>query len=877
MSDIKKHELFNFYSLSELKEKVKELHLNLDFSEDINILIDPLEINGLKLRNKFVILPMEGCDASSEDGSPSELTFRRYKRFASGGAAIIWYEACAVVPEGKANPRQLWINEKSLDNIKRLVEETDKAARSFDTKFKTIQILQLTHSGRYSKPYGHPKPIIAHHSKVLDPIHNLGPDYPLITDDELKRLEDEYVKAAILAEKAGFDGVDLKSCHRYLLSELLASHTRENSIYGGSFENRTRFLRNTISKIKDAVKNIFVTTRINAYDAIEYPYGFGVDKNDVNKPDLTEVKEIIKFLKSKNAPLVNISIGNPYFNPHVGRPYDLPIVGFKVPDEHPLYGIQRFVDVVKELQTSNPEIAIVGAGYTWLRHYFPYVAASNIKNKYAGLIGLGRMGFAYPEFVKDLTEKGYLDPTKVCVSCSACTQIMRDGGKSGCVPRDGEVYGEIYKKGRLASQDQMIKMAEECMTCVNPTCQNFCPANVNIPGFIRKIAENDFRGAYEIITQTNPFPEICGYVCPSEVLCESGCIRQYYDEAVRIRDLQRIISEKARFNNWMPSKPDEIKPKNKKVAILGAGPSGLSCAKNLISKGYEVTIIDKNDYFGGVPFDLIPTDRVPDEAIIDEIRFRLAENKFLKFKGGITISEEYNLDKILEEGYDAVYISIGLTENTKLPAKVKPSEGVEDAFSFLKRVKKGIDTKVPKSVAVLGAGNTAIDAATTAKKFGARDVYIVYRRSFNEMPAWPKEREYAMKMGVNFLILTQPLDYIVNETGKLIGLKVAATKLSEEPDSSGRRSSIIIPNSEHILEVDLVIEALGQKLSEQVKKALKGIEFTKSGLIKVHENSYSTSLKGVFAGGDIINGGDTVVRAIGDGVRAAEEIDNFLS
>jgi len=364
MSDIKKHELFNFYSLSELKEKVKELQLNLDFSEDINILIDPLEINGLKLRNKFVILPMEGCDASSEDGSPSELTFRRYKRFASGGAAIIWYEACAVVPEGKANPRQLWINEKSLDNIKRLVEETDKAARSFDTKFKTIQILQLTHSGRYSKPYGHPKPIIAHHSKVLDPIHNLKPDYPLITDDELKRLEDDYVKAAILAEKAGFDGVDLKSCHRYLLSELLASHTRENSIYGGSFENRTRFLRNTISKIKDAVKNIFVTTRINAYDAIEYPYGFGVDKNDVNKPDLTEVKEIIKFLKSKNAPLVNISIGNPYFNPHVGRPYDLPIVGFKVPDEHPLYGIQRFVDVVKELQTSNPEIAIVCAGYT---------------------------------------------------------------------------------------------------------------------------------------------------------------------------------------------------------------------------------------------------------------------------------------------------------------------------------------------------------------------------------------------------------------------------------------------------------------------------------------------------------------------------------
>jgi len=877
MSDIKQHELFNFYSMQELKDKISELKLNLEFDEDISSLITPVELNGLKLRNRFVILPMEGCDASSEDGSPLELTFRRYRRFAAGGAGLIWYEACAVVPEGRANPRQLWINEKSLDNMKRLRDETDKAARTFDSNHQTIQILQLTHSGRYSKPYGPAKPVIAHHSKILDPIHNLGPDYPLITDDELKRLEDDYVKAAVLAEKAGFDGVDLKSCHRYLLSELLAGHTRENSIYGGSFENRSRFIKNTVSKIKDAVKNIFVTTRINAYDAIEYPYGFGVDKNDVNKPDLSEIKDIIGFLKSNGAPVVNISIGNPYFNPHVGRPYDLPIIGFKVPNEHPLYGIQRFVDVIKDLQTSNPDIAVVGAGYTWMRNYFPQAAAANLKKNWVGLIGLGRMGFAYPDFAKDLTEKGYLEPTKVCVSCSACTQIMRDGGKSGCVPRDGDVYGDIYKKGRMASQDQMIKMAEECMTCINPTCQNFCPANVNIPGFIRKIAQNDFKGAYEVITQTNPFPEICGHVCPAEVLCESGCIRQYYDETVQIRDLQRLVSEKARLNNWIPSEPKDIAPKNKKVAVIGAGPSGLSCAKNLISKGYEVTIMDRNDYFGGVPFDLIPTERVPDEAIIDEIRFRIAENKLLKFKGSVVVSSNYDLNKILKDGYDAVYVSIGLTEYTKLPAETKPSSGVEDAFSFLKRIKKGIDVTVPKTVAVLGAGNTAIDAATTAKKSGARDVYIVYRRSFNEMPAWPKEREYAMNMGVNFLILTQPVDYITDANGKLTGLKVSAAKLSDEPDAGGRRASIVIPDSEHILEVDLVVEALGQKISKEIKSALIGVEFTKSGLVKVSEGSYASSVKGVYAGGDIINGGDTVVRAIGDGVKAADEIDKFLS
>lgn len=876
MSNIKQHELFNFYSLQDVKDKVSELKLNLEFDDDISSLIAPVELNGLKLRNRFVILPMEGCDASPEDGSPLELTYRRYARFAAGGAGLIWYEACAVVEEGKANPKQLQINKKSLDNMKRLHDETDKAARTFDTKHKTIQILQLTHSGRYSKPFGPARPIIAHHSKVLDHLHNLGPDYPLITDDELKRLEDAYVEAAVLAEKAGFDGVDLKSCHRYLLSELLAGFTRENSIYGGSWENRSRFFKNTVLKIKDAVKNVFVTARINAYDAIEYPYGFGVDKNDVNKPDLTEVKDLLNFLKSQGAPVVNISIGNPYYNPHVGRPADLPIIGFKVPNEHPLYAVQRFVNVITELQTSNPDIAVVGAGYTWLRNYFPQAAAANLKKKHVGLIGLGRMGFAYPDFAKDLTEKGVLDPQKVCVSCSACTQIMRDAGTAGCVPRDGEVYGPIYKKGRLASQDQMIKMAEECMTCINPTCRNFCPANVNIPGFISKIAQNDFKGAYEVITQNNPFPEICGYVCPSEELCQSGCIRQYYDEPVQIRDMQRIVSEKARMNNWIPASPKDIKPKNKKVAVIGAGPSGLACAKSLINKGYEVTIIDRNEYFGGVPFDLIPQDRVPDNSISEEIKFRFAESKLLKFKGGVTISDKYDLNKIKSE-YDAVYVALGLTEYTKLPAETKAASGVEDAFTFLKRVKKGTDTRVPKTVAVLGAGNTAIDAATTAKKFGARDVYIVYRRSFNEMPAWPKDREFAMNMGVNFMILSQPVDYVTDKSGRLTGLKVAATKLSDEPDASGRRASIVIPNSEHILEVDLVVEALGQKVSKEIKSALTGVEFTKRGLVKVSETSFSTTVKGVYAGGDIINGGDTIVRAIGDGVRASEEIDKFLS
>jgi 2,4-dienoyl-CoA reductase (NADPH2) len=869
--NLTQHEIFSFQTLDQLKESVKELKLKIEFDNDIDVLLEPVTLNGIKLRNRLTVHPMEGADGTPT-GSPSELTYRRYKRFAAGGAGLIWMEACAVTPEGRANPRQIWITENNLSDFQRLVEETHKAAETFDKKHKTVLILQLTHSGRYSKPYGKPAPIIAHHSKILDPLMKLGDDYPLISDDELKALEDKYAKAAILAEKAGFDGVDIKSCHRYLLSELLASYTRENSIYGGSFENRTRLLRNAVTKVKDAVKSIFVTARINAYDSMEYPYGFGVDKNDVNTPDLSEIKEIAKFFVSVNSPFLNITIGNPYYNPYVNRPFDLPTIGASTPAENQLVAVERFITVVDEIQNAIPQISIIGGGYTWLRNYFPYVAASNIKNKRVSLVGLGRMSFAYPDFIKDLTEKKELDGTKVCVACSACTQIMRDGGTTGCVPRDGEIYGEIYKKGRMTSEQEIMAMAEKCKNCVDPTCRNLCPAHVNIPGFVRKIADGDFQGAYEILLQNNPFPEICGNVCPSEELCEKGCINRYYNESVHIRHLQRFVSEKARIYDYKVTSPKVDKKINKKVAVIGAGPSGLACAKMLISAGVKVTIFDKNNYPGGVPFDLIPEARIKDQDLTGEIDFRLKDSELMDFKGNKQLSKDFNIDNIFSEGYDAIYIATGLTESLHLDKQYPAGSGVEDAFSFLKRMKKGTNREIPNDVAVIGGGNTAIDAALTAKKFGARDVYVIYRRSFNEMPAWQKERELAMNSGVNFLILTQPIEYIFNNENKLTGIKVVRTKLSDTFDNSGRRKPIDIKGTEHIIDMNLAIEAIGQKISGEALEGLTGIEFTKKGLVKINPDTLQTSRKCVFAGGDIINGGDTVVKAIADGTKAAAEI-----
>src|SRR5574340_213 len=594
------HVPFGFHSLDQLRARIAELGVNLSVSDDVAPLLEPVQAGALRMPNRMCVLPMEGCDGAS-DGAPGDLTFRRYRRFAAGGSGLLWVEATAVVREGRANPRQLWIHEGTLPGFARMVEETHKAARErFGAAHRPVLVVQLTHSGRYSKPGRAPAPIIAHRSKFLDPIHKLGPDYPLITDDELERLEDIYVQAALCAQRAGFDAVDVKACHRYLVSELHASFTRENSRYGGpEFENRSRFFRNVVTKIRQAAPGLVVTSRMNVYDAMAYPYGFGVSQDDVNTPALEEPIELVRFLRAAGARLVNITIGNPYFNPHVNRPFDLPTAGSPLPPEDPLAGVDRFVQIVRRIQSEVPDMAVIGGGYSWLRHYFPNVAAANIKQGWVSIVGAGRMAFAYPDFARDLAERGYLEPERVCVACSACTQIMRDGGKSGCVPRDSEVYESIYKAGRAEALDTITAMARTCRQCNDPTCVSQCPAQVNVPKFVAQIAAGEFRAAYETIREANVLATICGYVCPSETLCESGCINQHYTETVPIRRLQRWVSRKAVEGGWAAAPGLRAGATGKRVAVLGAGPAGVAAAVKLASFGHEVTLIDRAPETGG--------------------------------------------------------------------------------------------------------------------------------------------------------------------------------------------------------------------------------------------------------------------------------------
>ena len=750
---------------------------------------------------------------------------------------------------------------------------------------RPIIVAQLTHSGRYSKPEGIAHPMIVQRDPYRDPLvpqekpnasakSTIPDDWPIVTDEYLDQLQDAYVEAARIAFEVGFDAVDIKACHGYLINELFACHNRKGK-YGGSFENRTRFVLEVIDKIyRERGSDRSVVTRLGVYDAIPYPYGWGVDKEDYTKPDLTEPKRLIALLQQHGVKMINITVANPYYNPHVGRPFNEPIVGGYEEPEHPLVGVSRLINLTGEIQKEFPDIAIVGTGYSWLRTLFANVAAASKANGLATFIGAGRMALAYPDFAKDIITKGRLFPDKVCVSCSACTQIMRDGGMTGCVVRDNEVYGPIFEHGRMSDRDNLLRLASACRKCQEPICQLACPAGVDIPKFISLFLDGKEKAAYEALRETNIFPEVCAWLCPVEQQCEGNCLQRFIgDGTLPIAAIQRYLAEQANKNGWSKLRIPQ-KASGKNIAILGAGPAGLACAAKLLEAGHTVTVFDKSADLGGMIESVIPLDRQSNSlkneiaAIFEDV----PKDRFLK-RLGIELSADFNIDTIMAEGFDAAFIGTGLPRSVSTTNKA--IDGLWNALEFLSAAREpGRLEMAGRCVAAIGGGNTAMDVAITAKRLGAKDVYIIYRRSFEEMPAWKAERDQALSKGIHFLILTQLLD-VNYKDGKLTGIKVCPTKLGE-PDETGRRRPQLIESSAYELDMDIVVEAIGQMPPDEISKILPGVEL-ENGLIQTKEDSLATSRPGVFAGGDLVRGPSTVVAAVADGMAAAKQINEFLN
>ncbi len=465
---------FTYKTLSELQQGTEELgaaHVRFEGDpEKVKAALSrKVQVGKFTVGNSMAIHPMEGCDGTL-DGHPDELTYRRYERFGHGGAKLVWFEATAVCDEGRANTRQLWLYEKTLPSIAKLLQiARDVHKREWGTTDDLLEPLQLTHSGRYSVP----KRIIAFHNPLIDAKTNTPPDYPIISDSELEELEDKYVDAAKLAVRAGFRAVDIKATHGYLVSELLGAKTRPGP-YGGSLENRVRFLKNIVGKIRAACGDqLMIAVRLGCFDSVPYkkdesgrgapldyqtpyPYGFGVDENDPLKEDLTEIKTVTGWLKEWGVKLLNVSLGCPYYNPHVTRPFEKPDEGNYEEPEHPLMGVDRHFRIAGELQRTFPDLPVAGSGYSWLQIYAINAGAANILDGNIRFLGIGRNALAYPDFARDALEKGVLDELRVCKTLTYCTFLMRQKQHplgqfaTGCPPFDKSVYGPIVKEARNA-------------------------------------------------------------------------------------------------------------------------------------------------------------------------------------------------------------------------------------------------------------------------------------------------------------------------------------------------------------------------------------------------------------------------------------------
>lgn len=434
------HKRFHYKSMDELKQELTRIGVRLPLSDSLEALKREVKLGAKTMHNSIAIQPMEGCDGTA-DGRPAELTLRRYDRFARSGAGLIWAEAVAITPEGRANPRQLWLTRDNLDDYKRFVYDMKQTCLR-ENGFEPIVIMQATHSGRYSKPEGVPAPLIAYNNPIFEGDRPIAADR-ILSDEYLYGLIDKFGVSASLAEQAGFDGVDIKCCHRYLNSELLSAYNREGD-FGGSLENRTRLLRGGIAAAQAATGSDFiVTSRLNVYDGFPHPYGWGVREGEGTEIDLTEPLELVRILhREMGMKLLDVTIGNPYFNPHVNRPYD---GGPYVPQEHPLEGVARMAHCVSEIQRANPELKVISSGLSYLRQFSANLAAGELETGVCSIAGFGREAFAYPQFPNDIFTKGAMEPNKCCIACGKCTKLMRAGSTAGCVIRD-ETYLPIYQR-----------------------------------------------------------------------------------------------------------------------------------------------------------------------------------------------------------------------------------------------------------------------------------------------------------------------------------------------------------------------------------------------------------------------------------------------
>jgi glutamate synthase (NADPH) small chain len=424
------------------------------------------------------------------------------------------------------------------------------------------------------------------------------------------------------------------------------------------------------------------------------------------------------------------------------------------------------------------------------------------------------------------------------------------------------------------TMDQAMAEASRCLLCHEPPCSTDCPAGTDPGKFIRQMRLRNLKGAVATVRRNNPLAGACGVLCPTARLCQKGCSASGIDRPIDIGALQRFLVE---YGWSIGFEPFEAPTSNGiRVAVVGAGPSGLACAADLAHAGFEVTVIEALDHAGGIPGHALPDHRLPRTFVDREIGDIAALGVALEYGRAIETREQ--LEGLFAEDYQAVYLATGAWTPASLSVDGGEADGVWDAMTFLRRAKGDRDAMTEaiagKRVAVIGGGDTAMDVAVSATVCDAADVYVIYRRSYLQMPGEPDEKLDALAAGVHFVVLSQPQEYTTDGAGKVNGVRIRSTRLGD-PDESGRRSPIPIEGVEHTLPVDVVVEAIGLGASPQVRQ-LELVRFDGASRILVESDTGQTSAANVFAGGDAVRGPDLVVRAVADGRRAAAAITEAL-
>ncbi len=430
------------------------------------------------------------------------------------------------------------------------------------------------------------------------------------------------------------------------------------------------------------------------------------------------------------------------------------------------------------------------------------------------------------------------------------------------------------------TEEQAIAEAKRCLNCKNKPCVGACPVKIHIPEFIKEVSEGNFDKAYEIIAKSSSLPAVCGRVCPQENQCEGKCIRGIKGESVAIGRLERFVADY--HNTKGESAKPIIKPNGHKVAVIGSGPSGLTCAGELAKRGYEVTVFEALHTAGGVLVYGIPEFRLPKAIVAKEIQG--LKDMGVKIATNMVIGRTLSIDELIDdEGFEAVFIGTGAGLPSFMNIAGENLKGVYSANEYLTRLNlmkaylpdSQTPIKKPKRAVVVGGGNVAMDAARGALRLGAEEVYIVYRRSLDELPARKEEVEHAMEEGINFRLLTNPKEIIGDETGSVCAIRCTEMELGE-PDSSGRRRPIEKADSEFTIECDTVIMSIGTSPNPLIKMTTAGLETNKRGCIIAEDATGLTSKKAVYAGGDAVTGAATVILAMGAGRNAALAIDEYI-